>query len=475
MLVFKRWLTEGIAQLSYLIGDDATQTAAVIDPRPDVQIYLDEARRLGLSITHIFETHIHADFMSGARELAHRLGDSVIYTSGEDDTDYGFECKRVHHGDTFQIGDVLLRVRATPGHTPEHVAYEICQVETPDTPWGVFTGDSLFVDSAGRPDLLGDDQTDELVEKLYHTLTEYYLSLDDGVLIFPCHGKGSACGPDIGDRLSSSIGFERQHNRFLRYEDLEMFRQAMTSDAPPVPTHYPRLKKVNRDGPPLVHAGPNVPALTPDAFRARLHQDGVQLVDARDMLAFGGAHIPKAINLGINKPEMTVFAGWVLDPEKPILLVLDRDEDIQRATRLLIRTGFTDFAGYLAGGMIAWNNNAGEIEHVIQMQAREVENNRQTLQVLDVRQDDEWQGGHIPGAKHHFVARLNDDGDDPEGIDRSRPVLTYCTTGYRASLAASLLKRRGYEDVRNLPGSWKAWRAAELPVEEPVSTLYANA
>jgi len=204
-MVFESVQTEGIAQLSYLIGDDGSSACCVVDPRPDVDVYLELARKHGVAITHIFETHIHADFMSGARELADRLGSHVkICTSGEGDAEYDFDVDRIHAGDSFEFGSVAITVRHTPGHTPEHVAFELADKDDRENPWGVLTGDSLFVGSAGRPDLLGDEQTDELTEKLFHTLRDYYLKLDDSVMLFPCHGAGSACGADIGERPVST-------------------------------------------------------------------------------------------------------------------------------------------------------------------------------------------------------------------------------------------------------------------------------
>lgn len=463
MLTFKHWLAEGISQLSYLFGDDATRTAAVIDPRPDVDIYIQAAREEGLAITHVFETHIHADFMSGARELAARVGNARLCVSGEGGAAYGFDATLIKDGQTFEFGGVTLRARLTPGHTPEHLSYELCHTSEPDRPWGVMTGDSLFVNSAGRPDLLGDEQTEQLVEQLYHTLTDYYLKLNDDVIIYPCHGKGSACGPSIGERLTSTIGYECRHNRFLQFNDLDSFKQAMLSDAPEAPTHYPRLKKVNSGGPPVLGVGPIVPPLSATAFRDRVDQGEVQLIDARHMLAFGGGHIDGAINLGANKAEMSVYAGWTLDADTPILLVLEDDTQLPYVVALLVRTGFTKFAGYLAGGMTAWDNAGLPLRYVPQMHAEQVADALDELQVLDVRSDDEWEDGHVPQATRHFVGKLVDDAPD---LDRDRPVVTYCATGYRANLAASLLQRHGFEDVRSMPGSWKAWKAANLTVKQ---------
>jgi hydroxyacylglutathione hydrolase len=460
-LRFERILTEGLAQLSYLVGDDATGTAAVVDPRPDVEIYMATARRLGVAITHVFETHIHADFLSGARELAARLGEAELCVSIEGGASYDFPHRGIRDGDVFTFGAVRLTTRFTPGHTPEHVAFLLAETDRADTPFGVLTGDSLFVDSAGRPDLLGDEMSERLVGRLFDTLRGFYARLDDGVVVHPCHGAGSACGPAIGDRTESSIGYERRFNRFLRIDDEAAFRHAMLADAPPVPTHYPRLKKVNAAGPPIFGHLPRVPELPPEAFRRALAADAGQLLDTRDMLAFGGGHVAGAINISM-RPELSVWAGWVLDAERPILLVLEDDRDLAEVTAMLWRTGFTRFAGYLIGGMAKWQNAGFALEHLPQMTVHEVRDAGDELQIVDARAPGEWEQGRVPGAVHAFVPEVR---GRTEHLDRRRPTAVYCDSGFRASVAASLLQGGGFTDVRNVPGSWQAWTAAGFPVE----------
>lgn len=461
-LKFETVLTDGIAELSYLVGDDSAGIAAVVDPRPDCEIYLELARRHEVAITKIFETHIHADFMSGARELADRCG-ATIHCSAEGDAEYGFSQQPVADGDTFTFGETRLTARFTPGHTPEHLAYELAEQDR-EAPWGVLTGDSLFVDSAGRPDLLGAEETEGLAEQLFHTLRDYYLQLDDHVLIFPCHGAGSACGANIGDRPISSIGYERQFNEFLQYDDLDAFRRFVEEGAPPAPTHYPRLKKVNAAGPPVLGRLPQVPGLPPERFGELALRDDVTLVDTRHMLAFGGGHILGAINIG-GRPELSPWGGWMLDCDRPILLVLDHDWDLDRIVRLLYRVGYTNFGGYLVGGMTAWDNQGLPLEHIPEVTVHELKSNKDEFQILDVRQDDEWNDGHIPGATHTFVGELRD-GVAALELDPERPTVTYCATGYRASLASSLLQKHGFNKVHNLPGSWQAWTNAGLETSD---------
>lgn len=463
-MVFQRFETQGIAQLSYLIGDDETGKAAVIDPRPNVQIYLDAAREYGVAITHVFETHIHADFMSGARELMARTGSAELFASGEGGAEYGFEVCEVRDGDRFEFGSLVLTARHTPGHTPEHLAYEIAEKDKEGEPWGVFTGDSLFVGSAGRPDLLGDEETDELVEKLFHTLREYYLKLSDGVIIYPCHGAGSACGADIGDRPMGTIGYERATNDFLQIEEFEEFKEFVEENAPPEPHHYEHLKTVNADGPPVIGHAPSVPGMPPDEFEEAMEGGDAQLLDTRQMLAFGGGHIEGALNIG-SSPELSVWAGQMLEYEKPILLVVDDETGLDRIVWHLVYTGFTTFAGYLAGGLEAWVNSGRALQELPQMTVHELKENAESVQILDVRAPGEWEKGRIPGAEHFFVADMRDGSNGDSELDPAEPVATYCGSGYRASIAASLLQRRGFRDVRNVPGSWKAWNNAGYEVE----------
>lgn len=463
-LRFKTIQTEGIAQLSYFIGDDSAGTAAVIDPRIDCGIYLDIAREFGLSITHVFETHIHADFMSGSRELRKRTGKLDVFVSGESAPEYGQDCIKVYAGDTFSFGKAVLTARHTPGHTPEHLAYEVADKGKENEPWAVFSGDALLMDSAGRPDLLGESEKEELTEKLYHTLQGYFMGLKDGVIVFPCHSAGSACGASIGDHPATTIGRERENNPFLKAGELDTFKKLVGGDSSPVPAHYPRLKKINLE-PPAAGNAPSCPALPPKQFRDKALSGDFNLVDTRDMLAFGGSHVKDAINIG-GQPELSVFSGDMLDPEKAILLVVADDRKPEEIIALMWRVGYTRFAGYLCGGMKAWHNAGLESVHLPQITVQELNRALPGIQPLDVRTDEEWKGGHVRQAVHRYVGDLRCGAGDIRGVDKTKSVATYCGTGYRASIAASILQREGYTTVLNVPGSWTAWKAAGLPVEE---------
>ena len=463
MLILETVLTDGISQLSYMIGDTDTGRAAVIDPRTDVEVYEKLARKHGVSITHIFETHIHADFVSGSRSLAARLGTADIWLSHEN-AYYKFHSKFVRDGQTFDFGAFTLKARHTPGHTPEHLSYEVHEAKHPDMPFAVFSGDSLFVGSAGRPDILGGDETETLSEALYHTLYDYYLKLDDFVTIYPGHGAGSACGADIGDRLISTIGYERRTNSFLRFPDLQAFKEYVIGDAPPVPWHYPELKKVNAAGPDIMDRLPTIPALPPAEFRKATRQARVTTIDTRSMLAFGGGHVPGAINIG-DRPEMSAWVGQMFDLEQRLLLIVEDEKDVERIQRLIVRTGHSDFVGYLAGGMKAWEVAGLPLERTEQItveQLSAMQTGDDNLTVLDVRSPEEWEAGHIPGAEHHFLADMR---DRITGLDKAKRYAVYCASGYRASIGASLMQARGFQNVRNVPGSWSAWTALGYDVE----------
>ena len=456
---FEQILAEGIAQCSYLLGDTGSGTAAVVDPRPDCDIYIERAKALGLTITHVFETHIHADFLSGARELVDRLdGTPKLCVSVEGGAEYDFAHEGIRDGDKFTFGQLTLETRHTPGHTPEHVSFLLYEKDN-DDPWGVLSGDSFFVDSVGRPDLLGDDKTEELTEALFRTTQEFYMQLPEGVLVYPCHGAGSACGPNIGDRMSTSIAYEKAHNKYVQITDLEAFKDEMTKDAPPVPTDYPRLKKVNAAGPEVMHGLPRCIGKTPEEFEALIADKDVQLVDIRDMLAFGGGFIEGSLNIGL-QPILSVWAGWMLDPDKPIALVSETSAEIDEAVLRLWRVGFTKFAGYLNGGISAWRTSGRPLAHIPQVTVQALKGS--DLTPLDVRKDEEWDGGHIPGAIHHFLGTLEDEMDQ---LDRSTDYAVYCQGGYRASVAASLLHRAGFKNVSAVPGSFGAWSAQDYPVE----------
>jgi hydroxyacylglutathione hydrolase len=460
-VIFERVHTEGIAQLSYLIGDSSTGQAAVIDPRPDCDVYLDLCKQHGVAITHIFETHIHADFLSGSRELSRRLGSVPIYVSHAGDVEYGFETEKAEDGQVFEFGDLLLTAKHSPGHTPEHVSFLLAEADRKE-PFGIFSGDTVFVDSVGRPDLLGEEETQKLAGQLFRSVREFYLKLEDGVVLYPGHGAGSACGPDIGDRKGSTIGYERKFNPYLKIDDERHFIEKVLSTAPPEPRHYRPMKKVNAGGPETFGGMPPVPALPAKEFKKAVESGHHVLLDTRDILAFGGGHIEGALNIGA-RPELSVWAGQMLEFEDSLLLVLESDEQLERVVTLLWRTAHTRFGGYLAGGMKAWETAGFAFQELPQMSVHDVKREGAKVQIVDVRTPSEWEEGHIPGARHLFVPEVRKKAKD---LDRGKPVITYCDSGFRANIAASILRQEGFKTVCNVPGSMQAWKRAGYPLEK---------
>ena len=464
-MVFETVFTEGVAHLSYLIGDKATGRAAVIDPRRDVEVYVELARKHKLTITHALETHIHADFLSGCRELADRTGTAKVCLSAEGGAKYGYEHEKLKDGDKIDLGRVILTAKHTPGHTPEHMSYLAAEGNRPDTPFAVFSGDCLFADSVGRPDLLGEDQTGGLAKQLYRSLHDFFLKLDNDVRVHPAHGAGSPCGANISDRLVTTIGYERQNNPALQFKEEAEFIEYVLFTAPPEPVYYPRMKKENAEGPPVLGRLPTCPAIDPKAFEKAVGKGGVQLVDNRQMLAFGGGHIPGSLNIG-PRAELSIWAGWMLDPKKPVFLVLRQDTDLPEVQRQFLRVGFDKFGGYLLGGMEEWDNHGLAITGLAQMPVETLNAALppKDLQILDIRTPGERQDGYVPGSTYIFLPELE---KKAGRLDKAKPVAVYCDSGYRASLGAGLLQRMGFKDVRNVPGSWKAWKARGYAVQKP--------
>lgn len=461
-LVLEQLLFAELGDASYLVGDDAARVCAIIDPQVDVQRYLAAARRHGLAIRHVVQTHVHEDFLSGVHALAEAAGVDA-WVSGHEAPPYGFPHRLLHDGDTLELGSLRLAARHTPGHTPEHIALLLSRGGEADAPLAVFSGGSLLAGTAGRTDLLGDERKAELTRAQFATLIGFYRALDEGVLVYPTHVHGSPCGAAIGDRLVTSIGHEKRHNALLQCADAQAFAREALAALPPKPSYYPRLKQRNSGGP-AGHGGtPKARALAVDAFRAAVDDPRNQLVDTRHMLAFGGGHVPGAWNFGA-AGHLAIQAGWMLDAERPLLLVLADDEQLDTVLAHLARTGFERIAGYLAGGMAAWQAAGEDIERLPQWHVRELaaalHEPADPPTVVDVRARHEWEQGHVPGARHVFLpelrARLGE-------LPREAQLAVYCDSGYRASIAASLLQAEGFR-VANVPGSWQAWQACGLPV-----------
>jgi hydroxyacylglutathione hydrolase len=471
-LIFETIESGGIAAYSYFIGDTRTGGAAVIDPRRDVDVYVELAAKHKLKITHAIETHIHADFVSGSRELAARTG-AGIFVSAEGGAKYGFSIQPVHDGDELKVGGLVLKAIHTPGHTPEHMAYLASLQGKADGAWALFTGDFLFAGSVGRPDLMGVANTGKLAGELFESLQTAFKDLPDAVPIYPAHGPGSPCGAGIVARKGiPTLGTERHSNPALQFGDETAFIDDLLFRQPPVPYYWPRMKRINAQGPKILGELPVPKALKPKEFAALIADEALQLVDTRQMLGFGGGHIPGALNLGYSS-SISMWGGWLLDPDRPIALVLPPDGKVEEVVAWLARVCITDFAAVLDGGMKAWLTAGNGFETIKQMSIQELNQRMKSpddLVILDVRQPMEWDHGHLRNSRYLFLPEIP---RRMKELDRARPLAMFCGTGYRASIAASLLKRAGF-DVSNVPGAFTAWLAAGYDVEVPQSAGKAS-
>ncbi|PSQ70906.1 MAG: MBL fold metallo-hydrolase [Bacteroidetes bacterium QH_9_67_14] len=453
--------SEGLAHLSYVLGDPRAGACVVIDPRRDVDAYLDIAHRRQVQITHVIETHVHADFVSGSRALAARTGAPVY---GGAAADYAFDVEPLEDGDELTVGSLALEVVHTPGHSPEHLALVASGGGAgAEDRWGVFTGDALFAGEVGRPDL-ADTAPEEQAHRLYHSLNDKLLALDDGLTVYPAHGKGSPCGGNIGARDQTTIGYERRHNDALQAESAEAFAEHVLGGLEHEPFYYRRLKKGNARGLDALDDPSPPPALTADAFNAERQNEETLVVDTREIDAFAGAHIEGALSLPLRK-SFPVWAGWMLRPEQRLLLVTGGPSDAATAQRHLWRTGFDRVAGFLQNGMRNWTESGRSFDRLGALGVHELKariEDDAPLHVLDVRSEAEWERGRIPTARHAWTPFLPEHLD---GLDREQPVAVYCGSGYRASIAASVLRRTGFERVANVPGSMGAWKAAGYDLE----------
>ncbi len=457
-MYFKQFYLGCLAHASYMIGSDGE--AAVVDPRRDVDAYLEEARARGLAIKHVIETHLHADFVSGHRELAQRAG-ARIYMSEK--AGAKFPHVAVREGDEISFGDVALRFLETPGHTPESVSILVIDRSKSQEPQAVLTGDTLFIGDVGRPDLLGAKMSaQELAGMLYDSLHGKLLKLPDSVAVYPAHGAGSLCGRNISSETSSTIGQQRQFNYALRPMPKEEFVKMMTTDLPEAPAYFGRDVQINREGAASLEDLPAPPALSPQEV-ARLQKSGAAVLDTRPAAQYGAGHVFGSWNIGLSGQ----FASWVgtfLAAETSIVLVAEDEERVKEARMRLARVGLENVAGYLAGGVLSWDAAGLPLARTEQITVDELAARLRegaSLQVLDVRRPGEWQAGHIPSARH---LPLNTLPQRAAEISADRPIAAICAGGYRSSIATSILERHGFQKITNVIGGMTAWKSAKLEV-----------
>ncbi|MCL4819786.1 MAG: MBL fold metallo-hydrolase [Vicinamibacteria bacterium] len=444
-----------LAQASYLIGSEGE--AAVVDPRRDVDLYLAFAQERGLRIRHVIETHLHADFVSGHRELALRTGAEIVIGAA---AAASFPHRGVRDGDELRLGSVRLRFLETPGHTPEGVCVLVFDPAEAEQPAHVLTGDTLFVGDVGRPDLAGGSgwTAERMAAAMYDTLHGKLLPLPDGVQVWPAHGAGSLCGKNLSKDTSSTIGRERRTNPALQPMDREAFVRMLTADQPEVPRYFPMDVELNRSGAPPLAGRPAPRPLAPATF-AEAAAGGAQVVDVRGSLAFGAEHVAGAVNVDLDG-QFAAWCGALLDPGRDILLVADDAAGAAQAAMRLARVGLERVEGFLDGGVAAWRAAGMTCASIPQWSVEQLASRDPEWRVLDVRRPGEHEDAHVPGALNVPLDRLERSLQD---LDREAPWAVICAGGYRSSSACGLLLRAGFRHVVNVRGGTSAWVAARLP------------
>jgi glyoxylase-like metal-dependent hydrolase (beta-lactamase superfamily II)/rhodanese-related sulfurtransferase len=455
-MIFKQFYLNCLAHASYLIGDESTKTAVVVDPRRDVQEYLDEAGRDGLTIRHVFLTHFHADFIAGHLELRERTG-AGIYLGAQARAEYAFTPMKT--GDVLDLGRVRLEVLETPGHTAESISIVVYSgAGDASPPYGVLTGDTLFVGDVGRPDLrasLGWSAA-ELGKLLYHSTRERLLTLPDATLVYPAHGAGSLCGKNISKETVSTIGGERRSNYALQPMSEEKFLALVTADQPDAPSYFTYDAVLNaQEHPTLERILEQELQPLPFDVVVKMAATGAQPLDVREPRDFAQGHLAGSINIGLNG-QFATWAGTVLDRTRPIVIIAAPGRESEAATRLG-RIGLDNVSGYLEGGMQALENRDELLAHTPQTSPSSIARwvgEPDAPFLLDVRTPREWEARHIDGSVNIPLSRLRDQIND---VPRNRPVAVFCAGGYRSSIAASLLLRNGHTKVTEMTGGMSAW------------------
>ena len=462
-MIFRQFYLESLGHASYLVGDERSGRALVLDPRRDVDCYFGSARAHGLRIAFAIDTHGHNDYVTGIREIAARQDVDVL---GYVDAPIGYEHRAVSDGEVIDIGDVAIEILHTPGHTPEHVSLLVYDRSVGDEPALLLSGGALLVGDLARPDLLGgSDEARRAATTFCHTIQEKILwRLPDDVEVWPTHVAGSLCGGNIGSRLSTTVGYERKTNAVLaRVSSSEEFVEECIrlDNLPAVPPYWRRMRPQNLAGPDLLGVLGEPPALAPAAFDAARRR-GAVVLDGRTSEAFAGGHISGALNVGLG-PSFATWAGTVVPPDADVVCVLDSPDDLWELTWQLLRIGYASPRGWLAGGMRAWASSARDVAVVPETTARALHERLQggdRVHVVDVRQPAEWAGGHIDGATFATGAELPDRlGELPDG-----PIVVVCGSGYRSAVMGSWLRAGGRNDVTNVAGGMSAWRSAGLPI-----------
>ena len=460
-MIFRQITHDDLGCASYLVGDEDAGVAAVVDPKFDIEDYLALARYMGVSIEHVLETHNHADHVSGHGRLAAATG-AAIHIHRDAGADYAHE--PFDDGWELELGRVRVRAVHTPGHRPEHTAFALVDTARSDEPWAILTGDTLFVGDIARPDLAVDKQ--EGARGIFHALHDKLLALPGECEVWPGHLGGSLCGgPGMDMKVSSTIAYERAHNELLTLDDEDAFVQQTTSTLGPQPPNFQAIVALNRGA--LQSHRPDSEPLTPRQVDAH-RQAGALLGDVRTDLQFDEAHIPGAVCNPAVRAGFGTKLAWVADRETPVVLIGRDDTDAVHAAHLAASVGISNVVGYLAGGMTSWREEKRETASIERIDVPALHDRTADVQVLDVREQAEWQDGHIPGSVH---TPYHDIDHVPEGINPAAAVAVICSSGQRSALAGSLLLRHGAERVIHVAdGGVGTWAQHGWPIEEPRPT-----
>ncbi|EKK04395.1 metallo-beta-lactamase/rhodanese-like domain-containing protein [Rhodopirellula baltica SH28] len=472
-MLLKYFYDDKLAHASYLVGCQRAREAIVIDPGRDIEGYLAMAEREGLTITAVAETHIHADYVSGARELADRVG-AKLYVSDEGPAEWkylyldGYTNQLLHDGDSFSIGKIKFDVMHTPGHTPESLSFVLTdQGGGATSPMGIFTGDFVFVGSIGRPDLLeeaaGIAGTAEPGAKDLFASMKRFRALPDHLQVWPAHGAGSACGKGLGAIPSSTVGYEKLTNPALQYDNEESFVRYILADQPEAPKYFAVMKRVNKEGPRVLGEGHHHQMLDLAKLHAALKSGTV--IDLAPSSEFAKGHVPGAINIPIGM--LATWAGWLVDYDKPTYLIC-KPEQLEEAARVLHKIGVEEIIGAFDAHSIQASGEADEVYSTAKPSELlpRIESDRVTL--IDVRSNEEWNEGHIQNANHYFLGRLPSRLSE---LPKDKTVVVHCLSGARSSIAASVLQANGVKDVINMEGGYKAWVQADLPKQKETVSL----
>lgn len=480
-MLIKRFYHDGLAQASYLVGCQSTGEGLVIDANRDVEQYVAAAEAEGVRITHVTETHIHADYVSGSRELAQRTGARLLLSAeGGSDWQYAFAAEAgatlLRDGDSFMIGRIRIDVVHTPGHTPEHLTFVVTDTPASSHPVGAFTGDFLFVGDVGRPDLL--ERAAHVAgtmrvgaSQLFDSLQRFVATYPVHLQLWPGHGSGSACGKALGAVPQSTLGYERLANWALQIDDRETFIESVLEGQPDPPPYFARMKRLNRAGPALLGGRPAPERLPADALAARI-EAGATIVDLRRADAVAERAVEGTLNIPLNK-SFVAWAGWLLDADEDTLLLTDATDprDAMTAASELAMIGIDRVPGWFGADALAgWASSGHGFDVVEQVEADAVAQSlaADDVVVVDVRSVEEWNAGHVPGAVHAPLGRLR---DALAHLPAEARLVMQCQAGGRSAIAASLARLSGRSDVANLRGGFDAWKARELPVEQGATVV----